>query len=102
MRWRVEIWPDTLRLMDECQAVDRVAKALHHLRGFRTKLYAGQIVDEESQLSADDLSVLIEVIDQLEAMQRQDVPAMQWSTLVKAAGQAMLSTRYTGLSTDPS
>lgn len=63
--------------MDESQAVDRVTKALRHLREFRATFNAGEIVDEESRLSADDLSVLIEVMDRIEAMAQQGLQTKQ-------------------------
>lgn len=66
-----------LRSMDESQAVDRVAEALRHLREFRATFNAGEIVDEESRLSADDLSVLIEVMDRIEAMAQQGLHTKQ-------------------------
>lgn len=69
--------PDTLCAMDESQAVDRVTAALHHLKEFRATWNAGDLIDEESQLSADDLSVLIEVMDRIAAMAQQGLHTKQ-------------------------
>lgn len=77
MGWRVEKRPNTLRAMDESQAVERVAKALRHLRAFRATFDAGEVVDEGTRLSADDLSVLIEVMDRIEAMAQQGLHTKQ-------------------------
>lgn len=57
--------------MDEYTIVDQVAEALRHLRAFYATLNEGEIVDEQSRLSAGDLSVLITVMDGLEAMAEQ-------------------------------
>ncbi len=69
--------PDTLCRMDESQAVDRVTTALHHLKGFRAGWNAGDLIDEKSRLSADDLSVLIEVVDRIAAMAQRGLQTQQ-------------------------
>lgn len=63
--------------MDESQAVDRVTAALHHLKDFRATWNAGEVIDEESRLSADDLSVLIEILDRIAAMAEQGLQRQQ-------------------------
>lgn len=63
--------------MDETQAVDRVTAALHHLKDFRAAWNAGDLIDEESRLSADDLSVLIEILDRIAAMAEQGLQRQQ-------------------------
>lgn len=68
---------DTLCRMDESQAVDRVTTALHHLKDFRATWNAGDLIDEESRLSADDLSVLIEVVDRIAAMAQRGLQTQQ-------------------------
>lgn len=39
------------------------AEALAHLKAFRATFNAGDEVDEESKLTADDLTVLIEAVE---------------------------------------
>ena len=54
-----------------------MAKALRHLRAFRATFNAGKVVDGGTRLSADDLSVLIEVMDRIEAMAQQGLHTKQ-------------------------
>ncbi len=63
--------------MDESHAVGRVTDALRHLKAFRVSWNAGDLIDEESKLSADDLSVLIEVVDRIAAMAQQGLHTKQ-------------------------
>lgn len=65
------------RAMDESQAVDRFTTALHHLKGFRAAWNVGDLIDEKSRLSADDLSVLIEVMDRITGMAEQGLQRQQ-------------------------
>lgn len=63
--------------MEESQAIRRVADALRHLKAFRASWNAGDLIDQESELSADDLSILIGVIDQITAMAEQGLHTKQ-------------------------
>lgn len=61
---------DTLVAMDESAAVERVSTALAHLRDFRASWNEGDLIDENSRLTAGDLGVIIEVMESITSIAR--------------------------------
>ncbi|WP_374294154.1 hypothetical protein [Sphingomonas sp.] len=64
---------DTFVDMDESAAVERVSMALAHLRDFRASWNEGDLIDESSRLTADDIGVIIEVMDSITSIARRGV-----------------------------
>lgn len=58
-------------LVDETEATHRLGAALNHLHAFAATFNTGDYVDEESALTADDLHVVLEVLERVHGLAKQ-------------------------------
>jgi hypothetical protein len=54
--------------MTEDEATHRLGEALNHLHAFASTFNPGDYVDEQSALTADDLDVIVELLEKLHAI----------------------------------